>query len=310
MSKQELQPQENSTQNSNSQKSDGSSEKMGDLPLRIVSAVILAIVVIGFLWLGGIGFALLMALMAVIIHWEWTNMVSAATSAMGRIIAWLFLIIVLGAVIAGEWLSSVLVLGIGFIMLLILSLVSKRQPWSPVGLVYAVAGAMAMVVLRLNEQAGIAMVLFLFAIVWLTDIGAYACGRMIGGPKFAPRVSPKKTWAGFIGGVSIGTICGSLFIYYMFGSISIIGIAITLFLSVFSQYGDLFESWIKRRFGVKDSSQLIPGHGGVMDRVDGLSPTAALFVLFAMMSLYFAPKSSESAWSVETIAQAALELLI
>jgi phosphatidate cytidylyltransferase len=116
--------------------------------------------------------------------------------------------------------------------------------------------------------------MWVFLIVWATDVGAYFAGRAVGGPKLAPPVSPHKTWAGFYGGVAAATVLGTLWVY-------LTGLAGTFLLlaplfSVSAQGGDLFESWMKRRAGLKDSGTMLPGHGGVFDRLDGLLPVAVL----------------------------------
>jgi phosphatidate cytidylyltransferase len=129
--------------------------------------------------------------------------------------------------------------------------------------------------------------IFIFAVVWATDILAYFTGRAIGGPKLAPRISPGKTWSGAIGGAVSGVIAGVAVFLSHFSLDDVRIPLLALALSVASQIGDLFESYMKRRFGVKDSSRLIPGHGGVMDRVDGLvfaCFAALLFVLVQVMA--------------------------
>ncbi len=141
--------------------------------------------------------------------------------------------------------------------------------WLIAGVFYICVPSGIMIWLRADMMAGMITILWLFAVVWSADIAAYLFGRSIGGPKLAPRISPKKTWAGFIGGVTVASIVAGMFAVYwdepplslaLWGSV----VAIT------SQAGDLLESAIKRHFGVKDSSSLIPGHGGVLDRVDAL----------------------------------------
>jgi len=139
--------------------------------------------------------------------------------------------------------------------------------------------AVSLLTLRPDPAFGLAAVLFVLAVVWATDIGAYAAGRTLGGPKLWPAVSPKKTWSGFVGGLIAALIAG-IVVALIAGARPGLTIAIlSVALSLASQAGDLFESALKRRFGVKDASHLIPGHGGLMDRVDGLTfaaPVAAL----------------------------------
>jgi phosphatidate cytidylyltransferase len=158
----------------------------------------------------------------------------------------------------------------------------QHYAWAAAGLLYATLLFIAPVVLRADASYGIAAILFLFAIVWTTDVAGYFAGRAIGGPKLAPSISPKKTWSGAIAGLA-----GSVLIV-VFGALSFSGlrlvplIGITVLLSIFSQAGDLGESALKRRFNVKDSSQIIPGHGGVMDRLDGFWAAAVCAALIGL----------------------------
>jgi phosphatidate cytidylyltransferase len=157
----------------------------------------------------------------------------------------------------------------------------QRARWLTAGAVYAGAAAFCPIMLRADADYGLVAIFFLFAVVWTTDIAAYFVGRIFGGPKLWPAVSPKKTWSGALGGLA-GAIIAA-FVVASFAALSH-GAAIVLaaLLSVASQAGDLFESHIKRRFGVKDASHIIPGHGGVMDRLDGFIFAAALATLIGL----------------------------
>lgn len=146
--------------------------------------------------------------------------------------------------------------------------------WYVGGLAYALAAALSLLWIRDRSDNGAALVLWVFIIVWSTDIGAYFTGRTIGGPKLAPAISPGKTWAGLYGGIAAATVLGGTWAYFE-GLYPVAFLLAPLF-SVASQGGDLFESWMKRRSGVKDSGRWLPGHGGVFDRVDGLLPVAIL----------------------------------
>jgi phosphatidate cytidylyltransferase len=140
--------------------------------------------------------------------------------------------------------------------------------WIAAGIVYAALMVACPVVLRADAALGFAAIVFLFAIVWSTDVLGYFAGRAIGGPKLMPAVSPKKTWAGAIAGtVGAVAVTAALARWLGLDPVAIGGLA--LLLSVVAQSGDLLESWVKRHFGAKDASHLIPGHGGVMDRLDG-----------------------------------------
>jgi phosphatidate cytidylyltransferase len=157
-----------------------------------------------------------------------------------------------------------------------------RRGWAALGGCYAFAALIASIAVRLDPVWGFSALLFVLLIVWVTDIGGYFAGRGLGGPKLWPRVSPKKTWAGAIGG-----FVASLFVAAGFaacglgktGPLVLLGAV----LSVASQLGDLFESAVKRRFGVKDSSHIIPGHGGLLDRLDGFVAAVVLAAIFGFL---------------------------
>ncbi len=155
--------------------------------------------------------------------------------------------------------------------------------WVMTGLVYAAAMLVAPVILRGDPALGLLAIVLLFAIVWSTDIFGYFGGRAMGGPKLMPSVSPKKTWSGAIAG-TLGAMMVAILVARLFGTFSVVAIAaVALLLSVCAQAGDLFESFVKRKFGAKDSSQLIPGHGGVMDRLDGFWAAALVGCLIGVL---------------------------
>lgn len=156
--------------------------------------------------------------------------------------------------------------------------------WQVGGFVYAVAAACALLWVRERADpelpdGGLVLALWVFVTVWATDIGAYFAGRAIGGPKLAPGTSPGKTWAGLVGGVAAAFVLGSLWVLVS-GLPYLLDLLAPLF-ALAAQAGDLFESWLKRRAGVKDSGDWLPGHGGVFDRLDGLLPVAILTALAA-----------------------------
>jgi phosphatidate cytidylyltransferase len=158
-----------------------------------------------------------------------------------------------------------------------------KRIWAGGGLIYAASVVLSVTVLRvLSRIDGVEAILWLFAVVWGTDIMAYFGGRLIGGPKLWPRLSPSKTWAGFLVGVSSGGVLGVLGLALWpgaepasYGPLFVLGVLA----GVIAQAGDFFESGVKRHFGVKDSSRLIPGHGGFMDRLDGFIAAAAFAAL-------------------------------
>jgi phosphatidate cytidylyltransferase len=173
-----------------------------------------------------------------------------------------------GAVIFWEWFNLVVS-------------ADRRTKWLVAGVVYAGAAAFCPMVLRADPDFGLVAIFFLFAVVWMTDIAAYFVGRIFGGPKLWPAVSPNKTWSGALGGLA-GAVLAA-FVVASFAALSHrAAIVLAALLSVASQTGDLFESHLKRRFGAKDASHIIPGHGGVMDRLDGFIFAATLATLIGL----------------------------
>ena len=178
-----------------------------------------------------------------------------------------------GAVFAICWAAAALIIAWEWIKLV----ASARDPtpWRIAGLIYAGVAFIAPVLLRADAEHGFVALVFLFAIVWMTDVMGYAVGRAVGGPKLWRVVSPNKTWSGAIGGM-LGALAAGLVVAASM-SLALLPIAIlSVILSMVAQAGDLFESAIKRRFGAKDTSHLIPGHGGLMDRLDGFITAALL----------------------------------
>jgi len=159
---------------------------------------------------------------------------------------------------------------------------AERRIWVSCGVPYAGALGLAPIVLRSDER-GFLVIMLLFAIVWATDIAAYFAGRALGGPKLMPLVSPKKTWSGALAG-TVAAILVAVAIGRFAGLVGLVPLAVlAVLLSVVAQAGDLFESALKRRFGAKDSSHLIPGHGGLMDRLDGFVAAALLAALVGLL---------------------------
>jgi phosphatidate cytidylyltransferase len=159
---------------------------------------------------------------------------------------------------------------------------AERRIWVAAGIPYAGALGVAPVVLRSDDEYGFLAMIVLFAVVWTTDIVAYFVGRAVGGPKLMPRVSPKKTWSGALGG-TIAAVVAAVIVAKTAATTGLFAIAmLAVVLSVFAQGGDLLESFLKRRFGAKDSGHLIPGHGGLMDRLDGFVTASLVAVLIGV----------------------------
>jgi phosphatidate cytidylyltransferase len=216
-----------------------------------------------------------------VVLWEWQTLVcghdrnSVLTVGAAALLG-------AAAVLSAGWFGVALALvGLGGFAIAALAS-SGRRNWCVAGLVYAFAILAAPVLVRSDAALGFAAILFLFVVVWLTDIAAYFAGRAIGGPRLMPRVSPKKTWSGAVGGTLAGVL-GAVAVARYFGVANLAAAAaVALVLSVVSQAGDLVESAIKRRFNTKDASQIIPGHGGVMDRLDGFVAAAAAAALIGL----------------------------
>ena len=155
--------------------------------------------------------------------------------------------------------------------------------WTIAGFFYALIPALALLWLRDRAPQGLELVFWVFVVTWTTDIGAFFAGRVIGGPKLAPSISPNKTWAGLVGGMVSAGLAGWAWTEYVMLPTTLIWLAPVF--AAAAQGGDLFESWLKRRAGAKDSGSLLPGHGGILDRLDGLVVVATLTALFQMGGL-------------------------
>jgi phosphatidate cytidylyltransferase len=260
----------------------GTSLSASNLALRILSAVILAPLAFLAAYLGGVPFAIFWTVAALAVLWEWITMVAGPSyrlmfSACGGAIAVAGFVAWLGRPIA-----ALLMVGLGALAAAIFA-PRERRLWVTAGIGYAGALLLAAMFLRADDVLGFAGILMLFAIVWTTDILGYFAGRAFGGPKVWPAISPKKTWSGAIAG-ALGAMIVAIAVSGLFGSFNKLAIVIVaLLLSVLAQLGDFFESWVKRQFGAKDSSNFIPGHGGVMDRLDGFWAAALAGCLIGLL---------------------------
>lgn len=246
---------------------------MTNLRLRVVSGVVMAAIALIALYMGGPVFTVFAGLVAALVWYEWLEM--TAPSRDDRVLLITLLLLALATVLlllsGGMMLIYLLVLVwvVGAVALTMSGIASV----SIAGFAYCLGALTSLAHLRGAGDfvPGAAAIVFVFAIVWATDIAAYFVGRAVGGPKLAPSISPGKTISGAVGGIA-GAVVAALLVRQVFEPAMGLWamLALTLLVSIGSQAGDLFESRLKRRAGVKDSSQLIPGHGGIMDRVDGL----------------------------------------
>ena len=253
--------------------------RTGDLKTRVLSALVLAPVVLVAVWLGGWVFRALIAVGAVLSAAEWVNLVPnpRKTPALLLSAGGVFLALV-AQIVAGP-LAAMLVAVIAAVAAALVAGGTDRWLLG-VGVIYVVAGIAGLMWLRDQPDVGLSLFLFTMLAVWATDVGAYAAGRTIGGPKLAPRISPKKTWAGLIGGMASSALVGWGVAMAFGAQRPLLALAVGGVLAVVAQAGDLFESAVKRRFNVKDSGHLIPGHGGILDRIDGLLVAAPVLALF------------------------------
>jgi len=256
--------------------------RSSELVLRVCSALVLVPLAIGTAYLGGWAFALFWGAAAIGVLWEWISLVAPSEERSMLLIGGAALALAVALAGMGHALAAIVVLAMGALGVAALTL-AQRRAWIAGAVVYAGALAVAPIVLRTDEEEGFLAVIFLFAIVWMTDIGAYFAGRALGGPKLVPQVSPNKTWAGAVGGL-VAAILAAVAVANLAALTAIFALAVlALALSVFAQGGDLFESLLKRRFHAKDSSHLIPGHGGLMDRLDGFVTASVAAALIGLL---------------------------
>jgi len=247
-----------------------------NLALRVISAAVLAPLVLLAVWAGGLVFAALVIVIAVLGFWEWTQMSGPVEPAVSRYAG-------AGALAAGllalhfqYWQLALIIIMTPAVAVLVAGRTRPSLMWAGLGMFYVAVPAAGLILVRSDATTGLAAVIFIMLVVWATDIVAYFGGRAIGGPKLWPRVSPKKTWSGGLCGLAAALLVGYLMSQYLFSAARFGDILAAGILSVFSQAGDFLESGVKRRFDVKDSGSIIPGHGGVLDRVDGLFGAAAI----------------------------------
>ncbi|MEK9970950.1 MAG: phosphatidate cytidylyltransferase [Ferrovibrio sp.] len=219
---------------------------LSSLHLRILSAAVMLPVAVAAVWYGGIAFETLVVLAGAAMLWEWWRFPRQATTQ------------------PANW--------------------TRSPVWMLLGLVYVILPCAALIWLRQTPDIGRHVVFWLFCAVWATDTGAYFAGRTIGGPKLIPRISPNKTWAGLLGGMVSAGIAGGLVASINPAMPALTLAALAALVAVVAQAGDFTESAVKRYFGAKDSSQLIPGHGGVLDRLDGLLFAAPFIAAWDLLS--------------------------
>jgi phosphatidate cytidylyltransferase len=253
-----------------------------ELVRRLLSGAAIAGFAFALLWAGVLPFAGLVLAVALVASWEWSRIVRG--TAQPDLVLGVHGLAAGTAVLLAAFGYAALAVAIvvtGAVIVLVLML-GERALTSAAGVLYTGLPAIGLLWVRGDEPSGFAAAFFVIAVVAATDTGAFAAGRLFGGPKLAPSISPNKTWSGFGGGVTAGILTSLLCAYFL--SVAPYGLAaIGLILSVVSQVGDLAESALKRAFGVKDASNLIPGHGGVLDRVDGVVAAALAAAVYGLL---------------------------
>ncbi|MSP68061.1 MAG: phosphatidate cytidylyltransferase [Alphaproteobacteria bacterium] len=243
----------------------------GDLRARLLSSILLAPVAVAAVLAGGPWFDLMIAVIGMVLVMEWHRLYRRGQR--DRVSLGLEGGTIAAAIALGAFGRPVAAIAVVAGCAAAMALVFRQQPagfWGPIGVAYVSIPCLALIWLRLDPASGTAIVLWLVLVVWATDIGAYFVGRLVGGPKLWAAISPSKTWAGLVGGTVAAAVVGLV----VAGAFQTPGTAWLSMLgapmAVVAQAGDLTESAVKRHFGVKDSGHLIPGHGGLFDRVDGL----------------------------------------
>ncbi len=260
-----------------------------DLRKRVLSAAVLLPAAVACIWLGAEFFTALMAVCIAVLAWEWVHLCGLRTRVLPGAALPAVVLLACALSVVEEGRAALIVLGLGFAATYVTAnrrwggLAPEKPPlWLAAGVLYIGLAGIALIELRHDNEAGRANVLFLFAVVWASDSGAYLAGRLLGGPKLAPAISPGKTWAGSAGGLVASVLAGlAVAAAVAPGALGRVA-AVAVILGVATQAGDLLESAIKRHFKVKDTSSLIPGHGGLLDRLDGVlaaAPAAALLAL-------------------------------
>ena len=255
-------------------------EDSRNLWVRVAAALVLAPLAIAAAWAGGWWWVALVTLAAIGLYVEWLSVTCPVRSVPVMVTGAVALALAAPFLAVARVEAALAVLAIGLVAVFLRA--SQSRPWVVAGYLYAALAQLASVVVRLDPAQGLAALILVLLVVWGTDIGGYFAGRGIGGPRLWPRVSPKKTWAGSIGGFVASLLVATGFTLLGYGKpLPLLVLAAAL--SIAAQLGDLLESAIKRRFGVKDSSHIIPGHGGLMDRLDGFVAAIVLAAIFGAL---------------------------
>lgn len=267
-----------------------------ELALRIVSAVVLVVIALALDVAGIWPFLCLVVAGALIGAWEWGRLVRGEAFDTAFYVHAGAVTVAAILMAAGQPLFALAALGAGFLVMVLVSSPGSTVRWSLFGIGYIGLPAVALVFLRNDPAYGWQAIVYLFTIVWMTDTAAYFAGRSLQGPKLWPRVSPKKTWSGCIAGLLAGALVGAFWGAIMPGTSMLAMALVAAGLALVAELGDLAESAAKRTFGHKDMSNLIPGHGGMLDRVDSLIFASLAAALLALLRDADAPGAALMVW--------------
>jgi phosphatidate cytidylyltransferase len=259
-----------------------------ELTLRLVSAVVLASVTLVMTWSGPVSFTVLAGVVALVLLWEWDRLTGGAGFGRATAIGGAGILVGTAIVLLGWPPWGIAALAVGVAGAAAASGEARRLA-RPAGVLYAGLPALALVWIRSDAELGFVAIVLLLLIVWATDTGAFVVGRLVGGPRLCPSVSPNKTWSGLAGGVATAAAVAGGYASWIGSNAVTRVVVISVGLAVVSQLGDLFESAMKRAYGVKDTSGLIPGHGGFMDRLDGLVFAVVVAAAYAILADGSAP---------------------
>ena len=250
---------------------DPPSKNWGNLKRRVISALIMLPICLAALWIGGLPFGIFVGLVSAIMAYEWHTLVGSTLKTPAFVIHLVTVLLAVVNMLFGNIASAFLLIGLGAALAAFAeAFQGRRSFWIGVGVVYTIGAPILLIWLRQDSVIGFVGLLALVCAVVATDVGAYFAGKSIGGPKLVPSISPSKTWAGLIGGGLLAAFVSAGSAAMIEGVTVWLGVAAGFAIAVVSQIGDIIESSFKRHFDAKDSSQLIPGHGGVLDRFDGL----------------------------------------
>jgi len=253
-----------------------------ELVLRLISGIVLAVLAVVADFAGGWVFKFVVLMLALGVTWEWFTLTGAAGrwAAFAAVVAVWFAIAVQGNISLA--LYATVVGAFGSALFALFTRGGEGGGWSAGGTFYAALPLAALLWVR-PADGGQFAILWLFVVVWLSDIGAFAVGRTFKGPRLAPSISPSKTWSGAVGGLLTSALFGATLAPFLLDATMTQGLVLAVGVGLAAQAGDLLESRIKRRFAVKDSGRLIPGHGGLMDRLDSLAIAAPVFAVLIVI---------------------------